>query len=316
MEAAERLKISAENLNSMLTTSLQKISDTRKRTRKLKAVSILRKRKKKQETKLEVPSVFKKSVRRIQTKVSNVGGDLFGNILGFVSLLVLGTVITNIDKIQEGIQEAKKKLKKQLEPVVENVKAIFEGIQNFIGVFEGEDREKEYSDLLKTTEDLRKVEEKFLGIKKQSEDLEKIYTDVKDGKYATQRGYSLVQSGELSTGEKFSYDDREKEYEVVGADGEATTYSFEEFFNKYRETDINAIVTKDENFTAQIGLDYSFTSVLNELGMEEQLTGGSYSNQTYKRALAEKFFLNNSDIEEIENQVIIYQPQRIIVDQE
>ena len=316
MEAAERLKISAENLNSMLTTSLQKISDTRKRTRKLKAVSILRKRKKKQEAKLEVPSVFKKSVRRIQTKVSNVGGDLFGNILGFVSLLVLGTVITNIDKIQEGIQEAKKKLKKQLEPVVENVKAIFEGIQNFIGVFEGEDREKEYSDLLKTTEDLRKVEEKFLGIKKQSEDLEKIYTDVKDGKYATQRGYSLVQSGELSTWEKFSYDDREKEYEVVGADGEATTYSFEEFFNKYRETDINAIVTKDENFTPQIGLDYSFTSVLNELGMEEQLTGGSYSNQTYKRALAEKFLLNNSDIEEIENQVIIYQPQRIIVDQE
>ena len=316
MEAAERLKISAENLNSMLTTSLQKISDTRKRTRKLKAVSILRKRKKKQETKLEVPSVFKKSVRRIQTKVSNVGGDLFGNILGFVSLLVLGTVITNIDKIQEGIQEAKKKLKKQLEPVVENVKAIFEGIQNFIGVFEGEDREKEYSDLLKTTEDLRKVEEKFLGIKKQSEDLEKIYTDVKDGKYATQRGFSLVQSGELSTGEKFSYDDREKEYEVVGANGEATTYSFEEFFNKYRETDINAIVTKDENFTPTIGLDYSFTSVLNEVGMEEQLTGGSYSNQTYKRALAEKFFLNNSDIEEIENQVIIYQPQRIIVDQE
>ena len=125
-----------------------------------------------------------------------------------------------------------------------------------------------------------------------------------------------MQSGELSTGEKFSYDETKKEYEVVGADGEATSYSFEEFFNKYRETDINAIVTKDENFTPTIGLDYSFTSVLNEVGMEEQLTGGSYSNQTYKRALAEKFFLNNSDIEEIENQVIIYQPQRIIVDQE
>ena len=300
----------------MLTTSLQKISDTRKRTRKLRAVSILRKRKKKQEAKLEVPSVFKKSVRRIQTKVSNAGGDLFGNILGFVSLLVLGTVITNIDKIQEGIQEAKKKLTKQLKPVVENVKAIFEGIENFIGLFESEDRNKEYSDLLKVTEDLKKVEEKFLGVKKQSQDLEKIYTDVKDGKYATQRGYSLVQSGELSTGEKFSYDETKKEYEVVGADGEATSYSFEEFFNKYRETDIGAIVTKDENFVPQIGLDYSFTGLLNEIGMEEQITGGSYSNQTYKRALAERFFLNNSDIEEIENQVIIYQPQRIIVDQE
>jgi len=316
MEAAERLKISAENLNSMLTTSLQKISDTRKRTRKLRAVSILKKRKQKQEAKLEVPSVFKKSVRRIQTKVSNAGGDLFGNILGFVSLLVLGTVITNIDKIQEGIQEAKKKLTKQLKPVVENVKAIFEGIENFIGLFEGEDRNKEYSDLLKVTEDLKKVEENFLGVKKQSEDLEKIYTDVKDGKYATQRGYALVQSGELSTGEKFSYDETKKEYEVVGADGEATSYSFEEFFNKYRETDINAIVTKDENFVPKVGLDYSFTSVLNEVGSEETFTRSNYSNQSYKRAFYEKFFLNNSDFEEIENQVIIYQPQRIITDKE
>ena len=316
MEAAERLKISAENLNSMLTTSLQKISDTRKRTRKLRAVSILKKRKQKQEAKLEVPSVFKKSVRRIQTKVSNAGGDLFGNILGFVSLLVLGTVITNIDKIQEGIKEAKKKLTKQLKPVVENVKAIFEGIENFIGLFEGEDRNKEYSDLLKVTEDLKKVEENFLGVKKQSEDLEKIYTDVKDGKYATQRGYALVQSGELSTGEKFSYDETKKEYEVVGADGEATSYSFEEFFNKYRETDINAIVTKDENFVPKVGLDYSFTSVLNEVGSEETFTRSNYSNQSYKRAFYEKFFLNNSDFEEIENQVIIYQPQRIITDKE
>jgi len=316
MEAAERLKISAENLNSMLTTSLQKISDTRKRTRKLRAVSILKKRKQKQEAKLEVPSVFKKSVRRIQTKVSNAGGDLFGNILGFVSLLVLGTVITNIDKIQEGIKEAKKKLTKQLKPVVENVKAIFEGIENFIGLFEGEDRNKEYSDLLKVTEDLKKVEEKFLGVKKQSQDLEKIYTDVKDGKYATQRGYALVQSGELSTGEKFSYDETKKEYEVVGADGEATSYSFEEFFNKYRETDINAIVTKDENFVPKVGLDYSFTSVLNEVGSEETFTRSNYSNQSYKRAFYEKFFLNNSDFEEIENQVIIYQPQRIITDKE
>jgi len=300
----------------MLTTSLQKISDTRKRTRKLRAVSILKKRKQKQEAKLEVPSVFKKSVRRIQTKVSNAGGDLFGNILGFVSLLVLGTVITNIDKIQEGIKEAKKKLTKQLKPVVENVKAIFEGIENFIGLFEGEDRNKEYSDLLKVTEDLKKVEEKFLGVKKQSQDLEKIYTDVKDGKYATQRGYALVQSGELSTGEKFSYDETKKEYEVVGADGEATSYSFEEFFNKYRETDINAIVTKDENFVPKVGLDYSFTSVLNEVGSEETFTRSNYSNQSYKRAFYEKFFLNNSDFEEIENQVIIYQPQRIITDKE
>ena len=60
MEAAEKLKLTAENLNSMLSTSLRKISDTRKRTKKLKAVSILRARRKKKETKLEIPSEFKK----------------------------------------------------------------------------------------------------------------------------------------------------------------------------------------------------------------------------------------------------------------
>ena len=65
MEAAERLKISAENLKSMLSTSLKKISDTRKRTKKLKAVSILRGRRKKKEMKLEIPSEFKKSTSRI-----------------------------------------------------------------------------------------------------------------------------------------------------------------------------------------------------------------------------------------------------------
>ena len=89
MEAAEKLKISAENLNSMLATSLQKISDTRKRTKKLKAVSILRRRRKKKESKIEVPSVFKKSVSKIKNKVAGGTGNLFGNILGFVSLLLL-----------------------------------------------------------------------------------------------------------------------------------------------------------------------------------------------------------------------------------
>ena len=97
MEAAEKLKISAENLNSMLTTSLQRISETRKRTKKLRAVSILRKRRKKKEAKIEVPSVFKKSVSKIKNKVSGGAGNLFGNILGFVSLLLLGVAITNIE---------------------------------------------------------------------------------------------------------------------------------------------------------------------------------------------------------------------------
>ena len=117
MEAAEKLKISAENLNSMLATSLQKISDTRKRTKKLKAVSILRRRRKKKESKIEVPSVFKKSVSKIKNKVAGGTGNLFGNILGFVSLLLLGVAITNIEMIQEKLNDARKNLTKKLELV-------------------------------------------------------------------------------------------------------------------------------------------------------------------------------------------------------
>ena len=114
MEAAEKLKISAENLNSMLTTSLQRISETRNRTRKLRAVSILRKRRKKKESKIEVPSVFKKSVSKIKNKVAGGTGNLFGNILGFVSLLLLGVAITNIEMIQEKLNEARKNLTKKV----------------------------------------------------------------------------------------------------------------------------------------------------------------------------------------------------------
>jgi len=313
MEAAERLKISAENLNSMLSASLKKISDTKKRTRKLKAVSVLRKRSKKEETKLEIPSVFKKSVKKIESKVSTVGSDLFGNILGFVSILVLGTVITNIDKIKEGLDEARKKITKSLEPVVENVKAIFEGIQGFIDVFNTSDRDKEYSDLLKTTEDLKKVEEQFLGIKKDAENLEKTYQDVKNGKYANQKGFALNEKGELTSGETFTYDkSRKKPYEVTNPNGTTTSYSFEEFFAKYRETDLSNIVTKDERLP-NVGMEYSFSKAINEYDFYDNFS--SVKGDRKNRAMFELLY-NSDSINEIENQTIIYQKQTVITDQE
>ena len=49
IEASEKLKLSAENLNSVLSDSIRKISATKKRTKKLKAVSRLRSIRKKKE---------------------------------------------------------------------------------------------------------------------------------------------------------------------------------------------------------------------------------------------------------------------------
>ena len=268
---------------------------------------------KKEEIKLEIPSVFKKSVQKIESKVSTVSSDLFGNILGFVSLLVLGTVVTNIDKIKEALDKAKEKITKNLKPVVENVKAIFEGIQGFIDLFNSSDRDKEYNELLKTTEELKKVEEKFLGIKRDAENLEKIYKDVKDGKYASKKGFVLNEKGELTTGEKFTYDkSRKKPYEVTNPDGSTDSYSFEEFFAKYRETDLSNIVTKDESLP-NVGMDYSFSKVLNEYDFYNNFS--NVKDDRKNRSLFELLY-NSESINEIENQTIIYQKQTIITDQE
>ena len=53
IEAAEKLKLSAENLNSVLSDSIRKISASKKRTKKLTAVSRLRSIRKKKEPKFK-----------------------------------------------------------------------------------------------------------------------------------------------------------------------------------------------------------------------------------------------------------------------
>ena len=246
MEAAEKLKISAENLNSMLTTSLQRISDTRKRTKKLKAVSILRRRRKKKESKIEVPSVFKKSVSKIKNKVAGGTGNLFGNILGFVSLLLLGVAITNIEMIQEKLNEARKNLTKKLEPVINVAKVIFEGARSFISLFETTDREKEYQQLLKDMQDLENLKKDFSKIGKSSEELENTYREVESGRYAKKNKLTLSREGSLSDGSTYTYDADKKEY-TVSSGMFKKTLTFGEFFNKYSETDIQNIIKKDDS---------------------------------------------------------------------
>ena len=246
MEAAEKLKISAENLNSMLTTSLQRISETRKRTRKLRAVSILRKRRKKKESKIEVPSVFKKSVSKIKNKVAGGTGNLFGNILGFVSLLLLGVAITNIEMIQEKLNEARKKLTKKLEPVINVAKVIFEGARSFISLFETTDREKEYQQLLKDIKDLENLKKDFSKAGRSSEELEDTYREVESGRYAKKNKLTLAREGTLTDGSTYTYNADKKEY-TVSSGMFKKKLTFTEFFSKYAETDIQNILKKDNS---------------------------------------------------------------------
>lgn len=246
MEAAERLKISAENLNSMLTTSLQRISDTRKRTRKLKAVSILRRRRKKKEAKIEIPSVFKKSADKIKSKVAGGTGNLFGNILGFVSLILLGTALTNIETIQEKIKEAREALTERLKPVMNIAEKVFEVSALFVDDFGSQqEREEEYNKLVKDIEKMKKIQKDFENVSFQYESMGKTYKDVESGEYAEGQGFVLQKKGTLSTGETFKFNQQQNSFVVTGRNGNKKTYSYDEFLQKYGATDMTNIITPE-----------------------------------------------------------------------
>tara|TARA_B100002051_G_scaffold276733_1_gene327331 strand:+ start:4364 stop:5320 length:957 start_codon:yes stop_codon:yes gene_type:complete len=246
MEAAEKVKISAENLNSMLTTSLQRISDTRKRTRKLRAVSILRKRRKKKEAKIEIPSVFKKSADKIKSKVAGGTGNLFSNILGFVSLILLGTALTNIETIQEKIQEAREALTEKLKPVTNIAEKVFEVSALFVDDFGSQqEREEEYNKLVKDIEKMKKIQKDFENVSFQYESMGKTYKDVESGEYAEGQGFVLQKKGTLSTGETFKFNQKQNSFVVTGRNGNKKTYSYDEFLQKYGATDMTNIITPE-----------------------------------------------------------------------
>tara|TARA_B100001093_G_scaffold359146_1_gene343771 strand:+ start:1079 stop:2023 length:945 start_codon:yes stop_codon:yes gene_type:complete len=268
MEAAEKLKISAQNLNSMLSTSLKKISDTKKRTKKLKAVSILRRRRKKKETRIEVPSVFKKSVSRIKNKFTSGGSDIFGNILGFVSLLLLGVVVNNIDVLKEKLEKTKEKLEKDLKPIMDIAKSVYKGARNFIGLFgKQEDRDTEYQKILDDTEKLRKESRGFIGLQKDYETLESLYKKIENGEYAKEKGLGIKESGTLSTGETFTFKDNEKGIvTITNSDGDKINMRVTDFLSQYKETDLNNII-KD------------FDKIIKDNSKKLNLSDMSYSEQ-------------------------------------
>ena len=246
MEAAEKLKISAENLNSMLTTSLQRISDTRKRTKKLKAVSILKKKREKKEAKIEIPSVFKKSADKIKNKVAGGTGDLFSNILGFVSLILLGTALTNIETIQEKIEEAREALTEKLKPVMNIAEKVYEVSALFIDDFGSQQqKDEEYNKLVADIEKMKKIQKDFENVSFQYDSLGKTYKDVESGEYSEGQGFKLNKKGMLSTGETYKYNQKSRTFVVVGRDGKKTTYAYDEFLEKYGATDMTTIISPE-----------------------------------------------------------------------
>ena len=229
MKASENLKLTVENLNSMLSTSLKKISDTRKRTKKLKAISILRRRRKKKEMKLEIPSEFKKAAGKINKVLpKGVGQGMMTSIVELIGLLLVGVAINNIEELNAKIQELKagfEKNMKFLKGVVEN---IYDGTRGFIALFESEDREEEYKNNLKKTNELKSLKKDIddLDLEKLNKKIQEEYTTVQNRFKMNQKdieaAFELRKSGMLSTGEKFETVRRggEDKIKVIGKNGE------------------------------------------------------------------------------------------------
>ena len=256
MKAAENLKLTVENLNSMLSTSLKKISDTRKRTKKLKAISILRRRRKKKEMKLQIPSEFKKAAGKINKVLpKGVGQGMMTSIVELIGLLLVGVAINNIEELNAKIQELKagfEKNMKFLKGVVEN---IYDGTRGFIALFESEDREEEYKNNLKKTNELKSLKKDIddLDLEKLNKKIQEEYTTVQNRFKMNQKdieaAFELRKSGMLSTGEKFETVRRggEDKIKVIGKNGEVKTYSYDEFKENFREELPNIIQLKSNS---------------------------------------------------------------------
>jgi len=267
MEAAEKLKITAENLNSMLTTSLKKISDTRKRTIKLKAVSILRRRRKKQEKKLEIPSEFKKSTKRINKFLpSGLGKNMLTSIVELISLLLVGVAINNIGELKERLDKLKVGLDKNVKFLKGIVDNVTKGTRGFISLFESEDREKQFKQVEEKTKDIEKIKDEQLEVDKLIENLRKEYEIVKkrfDNAEGGQVDFdvddlNLNKTGTLSTGEVFEINDDTGKIEITTSKGEKKTFNLEEFIQKNKQ-ELPNIFDLNKDLISRTG-DFKMTS--------------------------------------------------------
>ena len=267
MEVAENLKITAENLNSMLTTSFRKISDTRKRTKKLKAVSILRRRRKKKESKLEIPSEFKKSTKRINNILPRgLGQNMLTSIVELISLLLVGVAVNNIGELKEKIDKLRGGFDKNAKFLKGIIDSVYQGTRGFISLFDSEDREKQLKDAEEQAEKLKNTEKDQLEIQKLLEKLrteyelvEKRFKNAESGADINLDDFELNQTGVLSTGEVFKVDEKNNKITLISPEGEEKTVNLQEFLKK-NQTEIPNIVTVDNELISSAVGDFKIDS--------------------------------------------------------
>ena len=146
---ADKIRNSFTNFNSQF----KSISDKRKRLARNIAERKERRSKLKSST-----SSFGRSIGKISSNVLKTPGDIFGKVISFASLFLLGVLVNTIPKREQQLDSDLNKTKDKSEKVGNFFTGMVSAIQEFIGAF---DRDKKTMDnTLAGVEDSSKVAER------------------------------------------------------------------------------------------------------------------------------------------------------------
>ena len=133
VEQAEKVKLSATNIKSILVTNNEKLLKLRRTRIKFREKLEERGRRTKREKKLETRSgSFGRSLKNMGKSVLNEPFNIFTKVLTYLSILLLGTAINNIEEIKAKIDELFEKYEPQIQGFKDAVIDIYEGARDFI----------------------------------------------------------------------------------------------------------------------------------------------------------------------------------------
>ena len=198
-EQLEQVKINADNISSVLSrkkSSLRGIKVERKRLLLKQADD---KKKNKIEKKLESKkSPFGNSLKKIKksTSTNTLFKGLGGNLMKFVSLLLLGVALNNLDEIKEAVTKAFKNIKEGLTTVSNVIKTIYEKTENFVNMFDNDtQREGDFSKIEEEYQKVKPIVDEILTLRDR---ISKAMDKASGADFG-----QTIDSGELLSGEKF-----------------------------------------------------------------------------------------------------------------
>ena len=198
-EQLEQVKINADNISSVLSRKKSSLRGIKVERKRLLLKQTDDKKKKRAEQKLESKkSPFGNSLKKIKksTSTNTLFKGLGGNLMKFVSLLLLGVALNNLDDIKDAVTKAFKNIKEGLTTVSNVIKTIYEKTENFVDMFDNDEQnEGNFEKLNDEMEETSKMSDKLSS-------LMKTINNALNKAGGTEFG-STTASGTLPTGETF-----------------------------------------------------------------------------------------------------------------